>query len=92
MDKTMIPFDWYAKAKARIDRFLPGLDKDLEVDVDTDIITPHDGGAEYSTFMLTFWHPTNPKLNWSMEVRLDEEYIQHQLEETVRKIYYERVE
>ena len=88
----MIPFDWYAKAKQRIDGFLPTLDKDLEVDLDTDVITPHDGSGEYSTFLLTFWHPTNPKLNWTMEVRLDEEYIQHQLEETVRKIYYERVE
>lgn len=92
MDKTVIPFDWYAKAKQRIDGFLPDLDKDLEVDVDTDVITPHDGSAAYPTFLLTFWHPTNSKLNWTMEVRLDEEYIQHQLEQVVKQIYFERVE
>jgi hypothetical protein len=88
----MIAFNWYTRAKERIERFLPRLDKDLEVDVDTDVITPRDGSAEYPTFVLAFWHPSNPKLRWTMETRMDEEYIGHQLEEIVTKIYLERVE
>jgi len=88
----MIPFDWYTRAKERIERFLPGLDKDLEVDVDTDVITPSDGSPEYPTSVLAFWHPSNPKLHWTMEIRMDEEYIEHQLEGIVTQIYLERVE
>ena len=88
----MSPFDWYSRAKKRVEQFLPGLDKDLEVDVDTDVITPTDGSAEYTTFVLTFSHLRNPKLQWSMELRMDDDYIERELEETVRKIYFERVE
>ena len=92
MDREKIAFDWYTRAKQRIERFLPRLDKNLEVDVDTDVITPRDGSPEYTTFVLAFWHPSNPKLHWTMEMGMDEEYIEHQLEEIVTQIYLERVE
>ena len=88
----MTPHDWYRRAQTRIEEFLPRLDEDLEVDVDTTVVTPDDGGAEYTTFVLTFSHPSNPNLQWTMEVRMDEEYIEHELEEVVTKIYLERVE
>ena len=88
----MRPFDWYTRAKERIEHFLPRLDKNLEVDVDTDVITPNDGSTEYTTFVLTFSHPSNQNLNWTMEIRMDDEYIEHELEEIVTKIYLERVE
>ncbi len=88
----MSTFDWYTRAKERIDRFLPDLDPDLEVEVDTDVITPLDGGPEYTTFLLTFTHASNPRLQWTMELRMDEDYIERELEATVRKIYFERVE
>jgi hypothetical protein len=45
----MTPYDWYTKAKERIERFLPSLDKNLEVYVDTDVITPNNRGSEYTT-------------------------------------------
>jgi hypothetical protein len=92
VDRGMSPFDWYTRAKERIERFLPSLDKDLEVDVDTDVITPNDGRPEYTTFVLAFSHPSNQKLHWTMEVRMEDEYIEHELEEIVTQIYLERVE
>ena len=88
----MRPFDWYSRAKSRIEEFLPRLDEDLEVDVDTTVVTPDDGTAEYSTFVLAFSHSSNSNLQWTMEVRMDDEYIEHELEEIVTKIYLERVE
>ena len=88
----MRPYDWYHRAKGRIEEFLPGLDEGLEVDVDTTVVTPDDEGPEYTTFVLTFSHPSNPNLQWTMEVRMDEEYIEHELEEVVTKIYLQRVE
>jgi hypothetical protein len=88
----MTQYDWYTKARERIEQFLPDLDKNLEVDVDTDVITPNDGSAEYTTAVLTFSHPSNPRLHWSMEIRMDDEYIEHELEEVVKKIYLARVE
>ncbi|MBM3942928.1 MAG: hypothetical protein FJ316_08410 [SAR202 cluster bacterium] len=88
----MSQFDWYVKAKAKLEQFLPALDPDLEVDVDTDVITPADGSPEYETFLLTFSHPHNAKLQWTMELRMDAEYLEHELETTVRKIYFARVE
>ncbi len=88
----MRPFDWYRKAQTRIEEFLPRLDEDLEVDVDTTVVIPDDGSTEYSTFTLAFSHSSNPNLQWTMEVRMDDEYIEHELEEVVTKIYLERVE
>lgn len=88
----MRPFEWYRKAQTRIEEFLPRLDEGLGVDVDTTVVTPDDGSAEYSTFVLVFSHSSNDNLQWTMEVRMDEEYIEHELEEVVTKIYLERVE
>ena len=88
----MRPFDWYSRAKSRIEEFLPRLDEGLEVDVDTTVVTPDDGTTEYSTFVLAFSHSSNSNLQWTMEVRMDDDYIEHELEEVVTKIYLERVE
>lgn len=88
----MRPYDWYQRAQARIKEFLPSLDENLEVDVDTTVVTPDDGGADYTTFVLTFSHPSNLNLHWTMEVRMDEGYIEHELEEVVTNIYLQRVE
>ena len=88
----MRPFDWYNRARERITDFLPRLDENLEVDIDTTVITPNDGSADYSSLVLTFTHSSNPNLNWTMEVQMDEDYIEHELERIVTKIYLERVE
>ena len=88
----MRSYDWYNKARRRIEDFLPRLDENLEVDVDTIVLTPNDASTEYTTFVLAFSHSSNPSLQWTMEVKMDEEYIEHELEQTVTKIYLERVE
>lgn len=88
----MSTFDWYQQARARAEQFLPDLDPELEVDVDEDYINPSDGGEGYDTFVLVFFHPTNPKLNWSMAVKPDEDFINTELEQVVRQIYFQRVE
>jgi hypothetical protein len=88
----MRPYDWYIRARERIEQFLPGLDKDLQVDVDTTLVTPNDGSAEYTIFALTFSHPSNPNLQWTMEIQMNEEYIEHELEQIVTQIYFQRVE
>ena len=88
----MTTFDWYRRAQAKAQQFLPDLDPELEVDVDEDYITPYDGGEEYDTFVLVFTHPTNPNLNWTMAVKPDDDFINRELEEVVRRIYFQRVE
>jgi hypothetical protein len=88
----MRPYNWYIRARERIEQFLPDLDKDLQVDVDTTVVTPNDGGAEYTIFALTFSHSSNPNLHWTMEIQMNDEYIEHELEQTVTKIYLQRVE
>jgi hypothetical protein len=88
----MRPYDWYIRARERIEQFLPDLDKDLQVDVDTTLVTPNDGSAEYTIFGLTFSHSSNPNLHWTMEIQMNDEYIEHELEQTVTKIYLQRVE
>jgi hypothetical protein len=92
MDQQVRPFDWYVSAKQRVEGFLPGLDGSLVVDVDTDVITPSDGSGEYETFVLSFSHPRNANLQWTMELRMDNNYLEQELEEAVRRIYFERVE
>ena len=76
----MRPYDWYTRARERIELFLPRLDTNLVVDVDTTVITPNDGGTEYTTFALAFSHSSNPNLHWTMEIQMDDEYIEHELE------------
>ncbi len=88
----MSTFQWYQQAKARVEQFLPALDPELEVEVEQTSITPNDGGAAYDTFVLVFSHPSNPYLNWTMEVEPDEAFINNQLEEVVNRIYFQRVE
>ena len=88
----MRPYDWYHRAKKRVERLLPTLDENLEVEIETSVVTPYDEGDEYETFVLAFSHASNPNLSWSMEVRMDDEYIEHELAQVVTKIYLERVE
>ncbi len=88
----MSTYHWYHKAKARVEACLPDLDSDLEVEVEETSITPSDGGDDYQTFVLVFSHTTNTNLRWTMEVEAEDEFIDHELEEVVKKIYFERVE
>ena len=88
----MSTYRWYHQAKARVEQFIPDLDAELEVEVEETSITPNDGGDAYDTLVLIFSHPSNPYLNWSMEVEPDEDFIDNQLEEVVRRIYFQRVE
>ena len=88
----MSMFDWYQRARTRAESFITDLDPELEVDVDEDNIAPYDGGEEFDTFVLVFSHPTNPKLNWTMAVKPEDDFINTELEQVVRRIYFERVE
>ncbi len=88
----MRPYDWYTRAKERVERLLPSLDENLEVEIETTVVTPYDEGDEYETFALAFSHSSNPNLSWTMEVRMDDEYIEHELAQVVTDIYLERVE
>ena len=88
----MTTYPWYHKAKIRVEQFLPDLDNDLEVDVGETEITPSDGGDDYKTYALVFSHVSNPNLSWTMEVQAEDDFIDHQLETVVKRIYFERVE
>ena len=88
----MSTYHWYHQAKVRVEEFLPGLDSDLEVEVEETSITPSDGGDDYKTFVLVFSHGSNPNLRWTMEVQANEEFIDHELETVIKRIYFERVE
>ena len=91
-DNTRTLFEWYQEAKNRAELFLHELDPELEVEVEEDSISPYDGGDEYDTFVLFFSHASNPNLSWTMAVRPDEAFINNELEQVVRRIYFERVE
>ena len=88
----MKPYDWYHQAVEKMAAFLPGLDPNLEVELDTTVVTPNQGGEEYTTFVLVFSHSSNSNLQWTMEVELDEDYIENELEQVVTNIYLQRVE
>ena len=88
----MQPFDWYQKAKQKIESFLPELDPNLEVDVDKTTVTPNQGDDQYTTFVLVFSHQSNSNLQWTMEVEEEDFYIENELEKIVKDIYFQRVE
>ena len=88
----MRPYDWYHKAVEKLAAFLPGLDPNLEVELDTTVVTPNQGGDEYTTFVLVFSHSSNSNLQWTMEVEPNDDYIENELEQVVTNIYLQRVE
>ena len=88
----MQPFDRYQIAKEKIESFLPELDPNLEVDVDTTTVTPNQGDEQYTTFVLVFSHQSNSNLQWTMEVEEEDFYIENELEKIVKEIYFQRVE
>lgn len=88
----MSTYHWYHKAKAQVEKFLSDLDHDLEVEVEETEIAPNDGGDDYETFALVFSHSSNPNLHWTMEVQANDEFIDNELENVVRRIYFARVE
>ena len=88
----MQPIEWYQKAKQKIESFLPELDPNLEVDVDTTTVTPNQGDDQYTTFVLVFSHQTNSNLQWTMEAEEEDFYIENELEKIVKEIYFQRVE
>ena len=85
-------YQWYHRAKQRVEEFLPDLDRELEIEVEETSITLHEGGEEYQTFALIFSHASNPMLYWTMEVEPSEDFIDNQLEDVVRQIYFQRIE
>ncbi len=62
------------------------------MELDTTVVTPNQGGEEYTTFVLVFSHSANSNLQWTMEVEPDEDYIENELEQVVTNIYMQRVE
>ena len=71
---------------------MPELDPNLEVELDTTVVTPNQGGEEYTTFVLVFSHSSNSNLQWTMEVEPNEDYIENELEQVVTNIYLQRIE
>ncbi len=85
-------YQWYHRAKQRVEEFLTELDPELEVEVDETSIALAAGGDDYQTFALIFSHASNPMLHWTMEVQPEEDFIDNQLEDVVRQIYFQRIE
>jgi len=82
---------WYIKAREKIASFLPQIDPGLEVDIRDSVITPSRGGDRYETPTLIFTHRSKPDMKWTMEIKKDDDYINHKLEGVVRRIYKERL-
>ena len=86
------PIIIYEKARLKAKAIVDALDPDLSVSVDEVIVEPEvEGQQEYRTRVLRFSHCTRPELGWTMEIAEDDDYIQHQLEAVVRKIYRRRL-
>jgi hypothetical protein len=83
---------WYAKAREKVESFLSDIDPDLEVDIESSVVTPDDPGkSEYRTDALIFTHRTKPDLRWTMEIEESDDYIDNQLEGVIRKIYRQNI-
>ena len=88
----MSPPDWYELAKQKVDTFLSLLDPELEVTVEQIGIKPYDHDEEYESYVLLFAHPSNDMLHWSMEINPSLDFIDNELETTVRNIYAQRMQ
>ena len=83
--------EWYNKAKAKAESFLPDIDPSLRIEVLPATIKPK-GKDTYHTLALGFASSSNPSLNWTMEIELSDQYLDTRLESVVRQIYLDRLE
>jgi hypothetical protein len=87
----MTASDWYELAKQKVDTFLVELDPELTVEVEQIGVKPYDQTDEYESYVLLFSHPNNDLLHWSMEITYSLDFIDTELENTIRSIYSQRV-
>lgn len=83
------PEYWLERAQDKVLSFLPDLDMDLNVGFEARTIYPYNG-QPYDGIVLVFKHEKNPRIQWTMDIGQDEDYIENHLEEVVRKIYAEQ--
>jgi len=89
--ELMESWPWYETARQKAESFLPNMDPDLFVSVEKRTFTPDDPKASSRNMVvLRFQHRTNPKVNWTMNIDANRNYIDDKLQEGVRKIYQER--
>ncbi len=84
-------WEWYQRAKAKIDSFLHNLDPTLSVEVTLVEVVDARTSRPYDTLSLRFISHTRPSLNWTMEIEKDPRYVEEDLERVVREIYSERI-
>jgi hypothetical protein len=89
-ENSMTPIDWYELAKQKVDTFLIELDPALQVEVEQIGVQPYDQTDEYESYVLLFSHPNNDLLHWSMEITHSLDFIDNELENTVRGIFKQR--
>jgi len=93
VQKVMESWPWYETARHKTESFLPSIDPDLFVSVEKRTFTPADPKASsHDMVVLRFQHRTNSKINWTMNIDGNRDYINSKLEEGVRRIYQERKE
>jgi hypothetical protein len=80
------PEYWLKKAEAKVRTFLHEVDPELRVNAEIRFIR-EDNGIERFDAVLMFRHPTDPRLEWSMDIGRNNEYIDQKLETVVRNTY-----
>lgn len=88
-ERPLADEEWYDSARAKIGLYLSAIDPDLAVRVHPVAVRRMEEG-EYETLALSFAHAKNPNLGWTMEIRKDFDYIDHDLETAIRRIYKQR--
>lgn len=90
-EKPLSSEEWYDTARAKINSFLRNLDPSLEVSVKhVDVMPSEESKKSYDTLALSFESENDPRLNWTMEIKEDSDYIENKLEGIVQKIYQEK--
>ncbi|KAB2879094.1 hypothetical protein F9K33_10375 [bacterium] len=83
---------FYQRALEKVNSYIKEIDPDLRSEIASFTITPNDPSAEkYTTFALKFFSVSKPKLNWTMEIEQNDNYINNRLENIIKKIYKEQL-
>lgn len=92
LTSLMTQRDWYEKALRKARKFLPQIDRDLAVAVRASRITttPWKPYAEHRpTLTLAFSHRIITRINWTMEIAENDEYVEKELQEVVTRLFKE---
>ncbi len=66
---------------------ITSLDPMMSAIISDRVVRPFSGEGEYDATLLYFTHPTDPSMEWTMDIERDPEYVEGKLADVIRNVF-----